>query len=145
MVFRDNKIHEIHKSHEEARNLIILRNTLAYYLNIQSDTSSDTSKLSTPMRLPSPINNWKMCKRCDYNMICHAHVRMGTCDLVEPTNPMASTRRKTFKHLTTQRMRFFIEWMGVLQLESKANGDEEFIRKLWTNTPEERYIEVFQL
>lgn len=87
LYLRESVLREVHTKHNEKRDLIMLRNELAYYLmqhpNISvsdiPDDNSDNSKISTVEDkrgrlmfgdLPEPINHHSACNKCPYSTVC---------------------------------------------------------------------------
>lgn len=61
---------ELKSSSNEQRDLIMLRNELAYYLSKNPVSSNDKN-----MELPEPINHHSACSNCPYNVICCTYLR----------------------------------------------------------------------
>lgn len=75
--FRDGILREIPPTQKEKRDIIIMRNELAYYLTrkpkIVEEGETKNKKL-VPPDLPEPINH-QSCAKCPYNVICTAYAK----------------------------------------------------------------------
>lgn len=75
--YRDGILREVPPTSKETRDIIIMRNELAYYLTrkpkIIEDDKTKSRKLIPP-DLPEPINHTS-CAKCPYNVICTAYAK----------------------------------------------------------------------
>lgn len=77
--FRENVLKQVDLSSREARDILILRNELAFYLNNTKINQGNVEELfkksvSTGF-LPEPINHHSACKNCEYATICCAYLK----------------------------------------------------------------------
>lgn len=112
--YREGVLQEIPYNEHEKRDLILLRNELAYYLTrkVQLNRSVDkvigSNKLSwsqsinslNPPELPEPINH-SACEKCPYNIICSTFLKYVTySSLLEITCDFAADTKMWILQVT---------------------------------------------
>lgn len=120
---------EIVVSRNDQRDLMLLRNDVAYYTtkNIQSTESRDSFKMyirrmdtfANP-ELPEPINHHNACCKCPYNAICCAFISNDKNADIGPTHPIKRVMEAVSEHLPPSHVDYFVHWSGLLALEEKA-------------------------
>ncbi|VEN40835.1 unnamed protein product [Callosobruchus maculatus] len=80
---REGVLREIPTTHREQRDIVLLRNELAYYLTrrpkVVQNKESGVKQIYPP-ELPEPINH-RGCSKCPYNVLCASYAReqFGRC------------------------------------------------------------------
>lgn len=70
LYLREGVLKEIFVTEREKRDLMMLRNELAFFLTKKSQVVSDHEEIE----LPDPISHHSACEKCSYNMICCAYL-----------------------------------------------------------------------
>lgn len=154
LYLRDGIMKEIPSTHNEQRDLIILRNELAYYLtrnmkpkenlisnvNTNDNDNNDLISKFEILDLPEPINHHNACSKCPYQIICSTFLKTNEKFQFNSKNPLEMISSECTKHLTNDDYQYFIYWCGLLSLEDQEIKKSSYnIRSLWTETPEERF------
>lgn len=130
MHLREGIMKEVIVSRNDQRDLIMLRNEVAYYTtkNSQSVEYRESFKLySTRMdtfanpELPDPINHQNACCKCSYNSICCAFISNDKNSDIAPTHPLHRVIEAVSEHLPPSHVDYFVHWSGLLALEEKAS------------------------
>lgn len=120
---------EIVVSRNDQRDLMLLRNDVAYYTtkNCQSVEYRESFKMfNTRMEtfanpeLPEPINHQNACCKCPYNAICCAFISHDEKANIPPTHPLQRVIEAVAEHLPPSHVDYFVHWSGLLALEEKA-------------------------
>lgn len=126
---------EVVVSRNDQRDLIMLRNEVAYYTNraTQSIESRDSFQLFaermdtfTIPSLPDPINHHSACEKCPYQSICCAVLRRDTDADLSPKHPLRRLMETSESHVLPSHLDYFIHWSGLLALEEQENQCSEF-------------------
>lgn len=151
LYLRDGLMREIHGTHRERRDLLLLRNEISYYLtkqfesyvnigqrsrfNEESTSSGSGSTLKTEdlhtelMRiayvpeLPEPINRASICSKCSYNVLCSVYLNQDakTLSKLEADHPLREISSLVTVHLTDAHINYFCHWVGLMALEDQEN------------------------
>lgn len=73
LYLKEGVLKEIKATPQEKRDVMILRNELAYFLTRNVNENAD-SKMKAP-ELPEPLYNHRSCAKCSYNMLCTAYLK----------------------------------------------------------------------
>ncbi|KFB48819.1 AGAP004685-PA-like protein [Anopheles sinensis] len=140
---RDGKVTRMVGNRNTRRDLIMLRNEIAHYIDrwmIRNESATgDPPPLPLLPVLPEPINNQRACVKCPYNTVCTVMVAK---EPNQPTRPeshgLALIADEASGHLTNPDMDYFILWTGLIYLEREESLKDYAVRKIWTKDPEER-------
>ncbi|XP_045462614.1 DNA replication ATP-dependent helicase/nuclease DNA2 [Harmonia axyridis] len=120
LYLKDGIMREIPISENEKRDIMILRNELAYYLRRKPKTIRskimDKIQKVTPSDLPSPINHHSACGKCSYNIICSAFLEYNKDDLSD-NKSLKDIKDSVLSHLTEEHINYFILWSSLVNLE----------------------------
>lgn len=148
LYLREGVTREIKGSHNEKRDLILLRNEISYYLAKQYETYSSLGKkltgkddgnnidlndpdlisellrISNIPDLPKPINRGNVCSQCPYNVLCSVYLAQDTKTFtaLEDRHPMREIVPLVTSHLSDLHLNYFFHWVGLLMLEDQENG-----------------------
>lgn len=148
LYLREGVMREIKGTHNEQRDLILLRNEISYYLAKQYEiyssfgrksTTEDNEKnidlndpdlLSELLRisnipdLPGPINRANVCSKCPYNVLCSVYLTQDakTFTSLADRHPMRDIVPLVTSHLSDSHLNYFFHWVGLLMLEDQENG-----------------------
>ncbi|XP_058128152.1 DNA replication ATP-dependent helicase/nuclease DNA2 [Anopheles coustani] len=140
---RDGKVTRMVGNRNTRRDLIMLRNEIAYYIDrwMIRNESTTSNPLALPLlpALPEPINNQRACVKCPYNTVCTVMVAKEPNQPARPeSHGLALIANEASGHLTNSVMDYFILWTGLIYLEREESLKDYAVRKIWTKTPEER-------
>lgn len=147
LYLREGVMREIKGSHNEQRDLILLRNEISYYLAKQYETYSSFGKKSTRKDngknidlndpdllskllrisnipdLPGPINRTNVCSQCPYNVLCSVFLTQDTKTFTAlgDGHPMREIVPLVTSHLSDLHLNYFFRWVGLLMLEVQEN------------------------
>ncbi|XP_012541123.1 DNA replication ATP-dependent helicase/nuclease DNA2 [Monomorium pharaonis] len=141
LYLKENAMQEIRSGHNERRDLILLRNTLAHYfakkpaedslsVNLQSDLKS--------MELPEPINHHSACGRCPYQALCCAYLTRDPNTNLSPSHPLTMLMKESLGDLKTNHLDYIMNWIALLQLEESCENNSISLSSVWTTSPEKR-------
>ncbi|XP_011868941.1 PREDICTED: DNA replication ATP-dependent helicase/nuclease DNA2 isoform X2 [Vollenhovia emeryi] len=140
LYLKENAMQEIKSGHNEKRDLILLRNTLAHYFSKKPENPRDAS--SEPrleaMELPAPINHRDTCGRCPYQTLCCAYLaREPNADL-SPSHPLAAPIEELRSDYEASHLDYIMRWIALLQLEESHENSNSSLSSVWTTSPEKR-------
>lgn len=131
LYLREGVMRQVKGNRNEQRDLILLRNEVAYYLskqhesyatlceNTDDDFDAQFKRLTVRPDLPEPINHHSACQSCPYQVLCSTYLArnpemMSTLSKQHPLREMASL---VTCHLTEAHIDYFCRWVGLLALE----------------------------
>lgn len=135
---------EIKSNHSEQRDLILLRNTLAYYLtkrplcSVETDSLLESQKLLKLIELPEPINHHSACSKCPYNYLCCAHLSKDKSIELSESHPLTVISNEVLNGLKSEHIDYVMKWISLLELEDAAQTDSYSLKNIWTVTPQQR-------
>ncbi|CAH0547646.1 unnamed protein product [Brassicogethes aeneus] len=140
LYLREGVLKEIPMSTQEQRDIMMLRNELAYYLNrnpvLTVDTNTKITNVTVP-ELPEPINH-RACQNCAYNVICASFIRYNKED-VSSNKTLQNIQNEALNHISDDHLKYFMHWNSLLALESNCNSKMgKSLREIYTKTPTER-------
>ncbi|XP_015518231.1 DNA replication ATP-dependent helicase/nuclease DNA2 isoform X1 [Neodiprion lecontei] len=143
LYLRDNIMREIKVSHPEQRDLILLRNNLAYYLTrtpklmkpVNSGVGEESNEDS--MELPEPINH-RACQNCPYSALCCAYLKNDKSFQPTDRHPLTSIIRELDNYLKPEHIKYVKKWVKMLQINEADEVQNQPLRNLWTIPPTQR-------
>lgn len=146
LYLREGVMREVKGSHNEQRDLILLRNEISYYLakqfesyasigkssndeNIESnDLLTELLRISNIPELPEPINRANVCSQCPYNVLCSVYLSQDTKTMssLGDNHPMREISPLVTSHLTDNHLNYFFHWVGLMMLEDQENSKCKF-------------------
>ncbi|KAK5640049.1 hypothetical protein RI129_010860 [Pyrocoelia pectoralis] len=134
LYLREGVLREISISEKERRDLILLRNELAYYLTRKPQLMFDNPKgLGVRWELPEPINHHSACSKCPYNIICCTTLKYENANLTN--NPLKDLQENLLTHLESQHVEYFMKWSALLSLESSSSTKSKPLHEIYTRPP----------
>lgn len=145
LYLREGVMREVKGSHNERRDLMLLRNEISYFLarqfesyaqigqrsrfNDENGASSNEDLLTKLMRvsyipeLPEPINRMNICATCPYNVLCSVYLNQDTKTLasLDAKHAMREVAPLVTAHLTDAHIDYFCHWVGLIVLEDQEN------------------------
>lgn len=161
LYIKDNIMQQIKSTRNEQRDLILLRNTMAYYLtkepvpdekNDEDSQKSDNlvlakknndEPLNKPIKwklaeLPEPIYNANACSRCAFNTICCVYGSKDESLNLPDSHPHVKLTNKLLKDLTPAHIDYVINWISMLHMEESYNNSMAANRAIWIDKPRQR-------
>lgn len=145
LYLREGVMREVKGTHNERRDLMLLRNEISYYLAKQSDSyanigrksllsedkdnKSNDDLLTELMRvsyipeLPEPINRGNVCATCPYNILCSVYLNQDakTLSTLNAKHPLREIAPLVTTHLKDTHIDYFCHWVGLMALEDQEN------------------------
>lgn len=145
LYLREGVMREVKGTHKERRDLVLLRNEIAYFLSKQHEsyvnigqrsrfneenvaTTSDDlltelMKVSYVPELPEPINRANVCATCPYNILCSVYLNQDAKTLasLDSKHPLRELAPLNTVHLTDAHINYFCHWVGLMSLEDQEN------------------------
>ncbi|GLV38467.1 DNA replication helicase/nuclease 2 [Carabus blaptoides fortunei] len=165
LYLREDTIKEVKTTHDEKRDLIMLRNDVAYYLkqipkvpiqtqdieSVNSDNESDNSKSlftilaeDDPMKslimseLPEPISHRSACQKCPYATICTIYLSRDTTSTVSDQHPLKELSTELLAHLESAHIDYFMHWTSLINVENNYQPPIKELKHIWRLKPYER-------
>ncbi|KAB0792512.1 hypothetical protein PPYR_14471 [Photinus pyralis] len=131
LYLREGVLREILVSEKERRDLVLLRNELAYYLTRKPKLTFDNSKdFSVQWELPEPINHHSACAKCPYNVICCTALKYEKANLCN--NALKDLEENLLTHLEPAHVEYFMKWSALLTLESSSSHKSKQLHEIYT-------------
>lgn len=165
LYLREGVMREVKGSRNEQRDLILLRNELAYYLSKQNDTYANVSghpaeqntenfiksdqnlksefyRISKQPELPEPISHHSACRTCPYNVLCSMYLNQDPemMSSLGENHPLREIASLVTCHLTENHIEYFCHWVGLLALEEQDCRKSNQLKTLWLEHPEVRQM-----
>lgn len=144
LYLREGVMREVKGSHNERRDLILLRNEISYYLAKQfesyanigqkslfneemgksnDDLLTELMRVSYIPELPEPINRSNVCNTCPYNILCSVYLNQDTKTMssLDANHPMREIAPLITAHLNDTHINYFCHWIGLMVLEDQEN------------------------
>lgn len=141
LYLRDGVMREINGTHNERRDLILLRNEISYYLAKQyesynkigrkslndektdEDLVTELLHTSNIPELPEPINRANVCSTCPYNVLCSVYLNqnMEMMSTLGSKHPLREISTLVTSHLTDTHIHYFCHWVGLMVLEDQES------------------------
>ncbi|XP_046738978.1 DNA replication ATP-dependent helicase/nuclease DNA2 [Diprion similis] len=143
LYLRENIMREIKVGHAEQRDLILLRNNLAYYLTrtpellkpVDSGVREESNVDS--MELPEPINH-RACQNCPYSALCCAYLKNDKSFQPTDRHPLTPIMRELDNYLKPEHIKYVKKWVRMLQIDEADQILNQSLRNLWTVPPNKR-------
>ncbi|XP_017768240.1 PREDICTED: DNA replication ATP-dependent helicase/nuclease DNA2 [Nicrophorus vespilloides] len=134
LYLRESVLRDIPMNSREKRDLMMLRNEIAYYLSRKTRIEEDVG-IKVPI-LPAPIDHHSACSRCEYNTVCCAFLKLENRDISEFRN-LEAIRDDLLSHLTTEHLSYFSHFTALLDMENDIR-DGKHVKDIYTKSPEIR-------
>nr|CAH7738094.1 unnamed protein product [Callosobruchus chinensis] len=136
---REGVLREIPMTHREQRDIVLLRNELAYYLTrrpkIVENKESGVKQIYPP-ELPEPINH-RGCAKCPYNLLCASYARYNN-ESISNNEVLNNILQGDLKSISEAHLDYIMKWITMISLESKPSTNSKQLRDIYTQTPQER-------
>lgn len=131
LYLRECVMRQVKANRNEKRDLIMLRNEVAYYLskhqnsyaelceNADNDFDAQFKQLVIRPELPEPIVHHSACQNCPYQVLCCMYLSKDpkTMASLSKQHPLREMSNLVTIHLTEAHIEYFTHWVGLLALE----------------------------
>ncbi|XP_058462703.1 DNA replication ATP-dependent helicase/nuclease DNA2 isoform X2 [Malaya genurostris] len=140
LYLREGKCQLVSSNRNIRRDLIMLRNEVAYYLSrgLSKINHDDSGISNNVLLLPDPLNNQHVCSRCPYSVICTAFLKHEKKE-ISGQHSIKLISADSLKHLTDVHIDYFIRWVGLIFLEDQQAKRNFQAKHLWTKSPTIRH------
>lgn len=138
LYLREGEMQEVSVSHNERKDLILLRNTLAHYLKPRAPVLNVETGQFYPPRLPEPISFRSACEKCPYVTLCSVFLKQDGLSDISSDHPMVAISSSSTGHVTQPHSEYVVHWVSLLLLEDIEQMKTSNLRHIWRFTPEER-------
>lgn len=129
LYLREGVMKEIHGTHNERRDLLLLRNEMAYYLSFKNGNTvgrqeTSSTEFNIPrIVLPEPISHRNACTSCPYNILCSVYLKQDNdmWSSLSKNHPLKEITPLVTIHLAESHIAYFCHWVGLLSLEQKES------------------------
>ncbi|XP_060534647.1 DNA replication ATP-dependent helicase/nuclease DNA2 isoform X2 [Cylas formicarius] len=129
LYIKEGVLKEIAMTATERRDIMIMRNELAYYLSREPRVVKNSDGKGVEIcELPEPINH-PSCAKCPYNVVCASHSSKEALNMVH---------LQVKNHLTESHVAYFMRWSSMVSLEMNQGKDKKKLRDIYTVPPERR-------
>lgn len=117
LYLREGVMKEIPGTHNERRDLLLLRNEMAHYLTQSNGQENPNGHVA----LPNPISFRNACTACPYGVICSTYLKQDVdmWSSLRDDHPMKELAPLLTSHLTEADVGYFCHWVGLLTLEER--------------------------
>lgn len=136
LYLREGIMKEVSITRHAQRDLIMLRNDLAYY-SLKQLPETVNNKITIP-ELPEPINHHSACQACPYNVICCTYLKNDLKANLSENHPLQEVSKNCLSHLKDKYFEYFIHWTGIIAYEVEVSRKENQLKTIWTETAEKR-------
>lgn len=136
LYLREGVMREVKGTHNERRDLLLLRNEISYFLTKQhesylkigqqnrfnemngitsnEDHMTELMRVSYVPELPEPINRPNVCSNCPYSTLCSVYLNQDakTLSSLDKNHPMREIAALTTVHLSDVHIDYFCHWVG---------------------------------
>ncbi|XP_058791831.1 DNA replication ATP-dependent helicase/nuclease DNA2-like [Phymastichus coffea] len=139
LYLRENIMKEIKGSIHAQRDLIALRNSVAYYSTRQPVVVKIKEEETVmPMEFPKPINR-RSCSTCPYNTLCCTYLSDEDKKELHEGHHLKELYNNITGHLKPEHREYVMKWVSLLQLEETAERQDQVSwRDIWTLKPSKR-------
>jgi len=138
LYLKENAMQEIKSNHNEKRDLILLRNTLAHYFATKPEDLQSTSSDLKAMELPEPINHRSACIKCPYQTLCCTYLTRDPNANLSSSHPLTPLIKELLDSIESNYLDYIMKWVALLQLEESYERDNNNLSNIWTMSPEKR-------
>ncbi|PNF13913.1 hypothetical protein B7P43_G09862 [Cryptotermes secundus] len=137
LYLRDGIMQEVKAGNNEWRDLVLLRNQLAYFIT-RLPTVVDSGTGFKPPHLPEPINHHSACSKCPYLTICTSFLGRDGLSNLSTSNPLAELASAATSHLSASHVDYLVHWTGLLLLEESQTSGPICQKDVWCMNPQQR-------
>ncbi|XP_012282374.1 DNA replication ATP-dependent helicase/nuclease DNA2 isoform X2 [Orussus abietinus] len=138
LYIRDNIMREMRHGHPERRDLIVVRNNLAHYLDgVKKKKFNLDSKVLKPMEIPEPISFRNACVKCSYNRLCCAYLNNDSDSNLSEQHPLRTISKEILSHLPSEHINYIMKWILLLEMEDISENNDS-LKHFWKTVPEKR-------
>ncbi|XP_017012986.2 DNA replication ATP-dependent helicase/nuclease DNA2 [Drosophila takahashii] len=138
LYLKEGLLREVPSGRNEQRDLVILRNELAYWLTREMVVPSGKEDPLEQLQLPEPVYHHSACGNCAYNTICSSFASRDESLNLSASHPLKKLMPQLLSHLQEADHSYVHHWCSLLALEEQHNRLSSQSRYFWTEDPEKR-------
>ncbi|MBN3295920.1 DNA2 nuclease, partial [Amia calva] len=137
LYLKTGNMHPIVGNHMDRRELLKLRNTLAYYLGNSIERVEEAARLAA---LPSVISDRQACKYCSQRRNCALYNRAveGADNAQPPAQDLLPFLQEESQHLKEAHFVYFSHWVLLCSLEGRSMERKSGRKNIWLLSAQER-------
>lgn len=132
LYIREGLLREVPSSRNEQRDLVLLRNDLAYWLTREVSSGLEITDPLPQLQLPEPIYHHSACGNCAYNTICSSFAQSDKKLELNESHPIKKLMPQLLSHLLQRDHDYVQHWCSVLALEEQHNRQSNQYAPFWT-------------
>lgn len=138
LYLKEGLLREVASGRNEQRDLLMLRNDLAYWLTREVAVPASKEDPLEQLPLPEPVYHHSACGNCAYNTICSSFAQKDSSLQLSDSHPLKKLMPQLLEHLSEADHAYVQHWCGLLALEEQHNRQSSHVRSFWTKDPAER-------
>lgn len=138
LYLKEGLLREVASGRNEQRDLLMLRNDLAYWLTREVAIPASKEDPLEQLPLPEPVYHHSACGNCAYNTICSSFAQKDSSLQLSDSHPLKKLMPQLLEHLSEADHAYVQHWCGLLALEEQHNRQSSHVRSFWTKDPAER-------
>ncbi|XP_052857147.1 DNA replication ATP-dependent helicase/nuclease DNA2 [Drosophila gunungcola] len=138
LYLKEGLLSEVPSGRNEQRDLVLLRNDLAYWLTKEITIPVAKEAVLEQMPLPEPIYHHSACGNCAYNTICSSFAQHDESLQLSDSHPLTKLMPQLLGHLKQPDHAYVQHWCSLLALEEQHNRQSSHLRAFWTEDPKQR-------
>ncbi|XP_018336778.1 DNA replication ATP-dependent helicase/nuclease DNA2 [Agrilus planipennis] len=135
LYLKEEVLREIPVTNNEKRDLITLRNELAYYLTKTRKEGNLSQQVLS--NIPEPINHHSACANCPYNILCCTYLKHENKNL-QNYKHLKEVQSSVLAHLKPVHIDYFVKWTYLLDVEAENSKYTKSLKDIYTIPPIER-------
>ncbi|XP_033169254.1 DNA replication ATP-dependent helicase/nuclease DNA2 [Drosophila mauritiana] len=138
LYLKEGLLKEVASGRNEQRDLLMLRNDLAYWLTREVAIPAGKEDPLEQLPLPEPVYHHSACGNCAYNTICSSFAQKDSSLQLSDSHPLKKLMPQLLEHLSEADHAYVQHWCGLLALEEQHNRQSSHARSFWTEDPAKR-------
>jgi len=139
LYLKEGLLREVASGRNEQRDLLMLRNDLAYWLTREVAIPAGKEDPLEQLPLPEPVYHHSACGNCAYNTICSSFAQKDSSLQLSDSHPLKKLMPQLLEHLSEADHAYVQHWCGLLALEEQHNRQSSHVRSFWTKDPAETW------
>lgn len=137
LYLKEGMLREIPPTAAEKRDIMILRNELAYYTTRRPKVVRNAGEMYLePSEVPE-VEEKSYCEKCPYNAICMAY-SLHANEHVNFKQSLRKVHSELEAFLTSAHIDYFMRWSSLLEIEMAERKEQKNLKDIYTLSPIER-------